>query len=365
MQRTRRDIACPTGVFSSMTARVVALAIAAVPGMCVSASAQTLTITTASGVAVGGANPSWSASIGTANGLGLGTPSAGVSLITTGVAGGVLYTTPVNLVTSANGNQRLALNVYASVPFAHAAVVQPRLCYPIAGCATAAGYQSISTNSAVPTEILPSNSNAGTYELALGVAVSDVNGASAFTGGDSVTLTFRTYKSNGSNDQLNDTDTLVLSATVQTALRLTLSAAGGLAVSPDSDYSLTFGSVNGLGIGPAAGLTVTTSSTNSLYATPYALRPSFTGFSSTTATLQARVSTDFAHPAVLELRDSPDSSTFTAISKLAASPTTLTTTAASSASVTRYLGLFVSGVNGAGAFTGADTAILQFTLVVP
>src|SRR5262249_51467388 len=156
----------------------------------------------------GGANPSWSASIGTANGLGLGTPSAGVSLITTGVAGGVLYTTTINLVISASGNQRTALNVYASVPFAHAAVVSPRLCYPIAGCSTAAGFQTISTNSAVPTEILASNSNTGTYQVALGVAVSDVNGASAFTGADSVTLTFRTYKSNGGNDQLNDTDTL-------------------------------------------------------------------------------------------------------------------------------------------------------------
>ena len=34
-------------------------------------------------------------------------------------------------------------------------------------------------------------------------------------------------------------------------------------------------------------------------------------------------------------------------------------------SITRYLGVFVASTNGAGAFTGVDTAQLTYTLTVP
>jgi hypothetical protein len=44
---------------------------------------------------------------------------------------------------------------------------------------------------------------------------------------------------------------------------------------------------------------------------------------------------------------------------------TITTTAADRGSITRFLGLFVSNANGAGAFTGSDTATLTFTMTVP
>ena len=93
--------------------------------------------------------------------------------------------------------------------------------------------------------------------------------------------------------------------------------------------------------------------------------PYFWGFSTSSGTLTARVSTDFAHPAVLSLQESPDDVTFVPISKTVGSPTTLTTSAASGSTVTRYLGLSVNGLNGSSAFAGTDNAVIQFTLVVP
>ena len=65
------------------------------------------------------------------------------------------------------------------------------------------------------------------------------------------------------------------------------------------------------------------------------------------------------------MRDTPDNSAFTAISKVPASPTTISSTAASGSALTRYLGMFVSTLNGAGAFTGSDNVVLTYTVLVP
>ena len=199
----------------------------------------------------------------------------------------------------------------------------------------------------------------------LGLFVSNQNGAGAVTGSATATITFRTTTGN----KVQDTDTLVLNnplEQVQTAVRLTLGTApGGRAVSAASDFALNYSTVNGLGIAPASGFSVVSAANGVVYSTPYLLQPSFAGFSSTTATLKAFVSVDFANPSQLELRDSATGTTFGALSKVSASPTTLTSTAASGSSVTRYLGLFVSNANGASIFTGADNATVTFTLVVP
>ena len=112
-------------------------------------------------------------------------------------------------------------------------------------------------------------------------------------------------------------------------------------------------------------MTVADVSGGERYSTPYLLQPSFAGFSSTTATIRAYVSTDFAHPSQLELQDSTSGASFAALSKSAGIPTTLTVAAASGATLTRYLGLFVSGQNGPGVFTGSDNATVTFTLIVP
>ena len=321
--------------------------------------------TAAGGATVSGSNPSWTSGFGNVNGLGLGTPGTGISVLTAGLTGGVLYTTPLNVVVVANGGTAATIRAYVSGNFSHPSALDLRLCYPAASCTTAAGFASLSTVAGSPS-LLVQNVGSGTYTAALGLYVGATNGSGAFAGIDSATISVLTYQAN--NGQLRDTDTLTLSSpstNLQTALHLLLESAGGAPVSSGSSPAVSFGTVNGLGIGPAAGLTVATSSDGALYRTPYAVTTTFSGFASTTATLRAHVGTDFAHPAVLELRDSSDNTTFAALSKSSVAPTTLSAVVASGGAVTRHLGLFVSGINGAGAFSGADSAVVTFTVVVP
>ena len=64
-------------------------------------SAVTLSLTTGTGgVTISGTRPNYVAGFGNVNGLGVGTPGAGVTVITTGVTGGALYTSPYNIVIS-------------------------------------------------------------------------------------------------------------------------------------------------------------------------------------------------------------------------------------------------------------------------
>jgi hypothetical protein len=75
-------------------------------------------------------------------------------------------------------------------------------------------------------------------------------------------------------------------------------------------------------------------------------------------------SSDFLHPAILELRDSATSGgPYTAISKIAGTPTDFGSSFGNLSSNQRFLGLFVSSLNGATAFTGSDTAVLTFTTI--
>jgi len=340
----------------------------ALAGSAIPAGAQSLTLSTAAGGAsISGANPSWAGGFGTVNGLGIGTPAAGVSVITTDVTGGVLYTTPVDLTISGipGAADRADVRAHVSTGFANPSVLAVWICYPAASCTSGSAYTAISSLAAAPTQVIPASVGNGTYTASLGLFVSAANGPTAFAGADTATITLRTYRS--SNNNLRDTDTLSLNSpnvTVQTALRLLIEAAGGLTISPAPTAAMSFGSVNGLGIGPAPGLTATPLPGGALYATPYALRPTFAGFTSSAGTVRAHVSTDFAHPLILELRESPDNNTFTAISKLAGSPTTINAAASSGSTLVRHLGLFVSAQNGVSAFTGANHATLTFTLVI-
>ena len=62
------------------------------------AHAQNLTLQTASGgIAISGSKPAFSSGFGNVNGLGAGTPPAATTLITSGVSGGVLYATNIDL----------------------------------------------------------------------------------------------------------------------------------------------------------------------------------------------------------------------------------------------------------------------------
>jgi hypothetical protein len=328
------------------------------------ARAQTITLATSGGLTIGGSNPSWSTGFGAVNGLGLGTPATGVTVLA--ATNGVLYTTPYGIVVSgASNGSKARVSAYVSTNFTPSAILSVYSC--TASCSTAANYTAVSTSSATPTDIIPSPgvSSNGTVTAWLGLFVSNQNGGSAYTGNASATVTLQTFK----GSTLKDTDTVALNnplEQVQTALSLALAtASGGRTVSTASDFALDYGSVNGLGIAPGTGLTVTSASGGVVYSTPYQLQPNFAGFSSTNGTLQAYVKTDFFYPAQFQLFDSANNSTFTALSKVSGTPTVLTSSAASASTVTRYLGLFVSNSNGPTIFTGSDNATVTFTLVVP
>jgi hypothetical protein len=330
----------------------------------------TLSLSQASGgVPILGASPNYSSGLGNVNGLGAGTPGAGITILTAGVASGVLYTTPYNLAISGlPGSHVATVSTHVSANFAHPAILILRSCSPGGACSSAANFITISLNSGVPTALIaaPGVPN-GSYTATLGLFVSSANGAGTFTGSDSATINFTaTDTTNGQFSSVN----LVLnnpSENVQTAVRFFLATApGGRTISPAADFAMDFGNVNGLGISPTAGLTIVSSAGGVIYSTPYLLQPSFSSFVSTTGSLDTYVSADFVHPAILELRDaSASEGPYTAISTSSATRTVLTTSAASGADLTRYLGLFVSEANGPIAFTGSDNATLTYTLTVP
>jgi hypothetical protein len=224
----------------------------------------------------------------------------------------------------------------------------------------------MSISAAAPTDVVPAPGVGNTtVTVGIGIFVPDNDGANAFTGNDTVAFTLTL--TDLTNNKVQQTATVFFNTppeTVQDAVRLTLgTATGGLTISPASDYSANYGNVNGLGIGPGAGLTTTSVAGGTVYVTPYLLNPVFTDFSSTTATIKVALTTNFAHPAILQLDDSSASSgPFTQITPAALQ---ITNTAGDRSSITRYLGLFVSNANGAGAFTGSDTATLTFTMTVP
>jgi len=347
------------------------VAAGAFAGLCLasaSARAQDFALATnPAGITIGGAAPAWSTGFGAVNGLGLGTPGANQTVLPPSAGGGVLYSSPYNIVISgASGNHKAIVRAYVSANFVHTSVLQVYSC--VASCTSGGSYAALSTSSLSPTDIIgaPGVLNQS-FTRYLAVFVSNQNGASAYAGADSAVVSMNVY--DAADNSLKHSYTLALTnpvETVQTALRLAVgTAAGGRTIAAASDYSLALGNVNGLGISPGAGLTATAATGGEVYSTPYLLQPTFSGFSSTTGSLKTYVSTDFAHPSQLELRDSSTGASFSAISKSSSTPTTLTSAASSGSSLTRYLGLFVSGANGSAIFTGTDSATVTFTLVVP
>ena len=173
--------------------------------------------------------------------------------------------------------------------------------------------------------------------------------------------------------------TLQINANVQSAIRLTLStgtaAVTHCAVVPlggNPDYSMDFGTVDALGInagncnvfGPAV-----PGVDSAIYWSDYNLTPVFTGQSTTNNTIKEQVTTNFTAADLSVVRDSANSNTvpasaasFTATG--VASADTIVTNAANGTAVTRYIGVAVAPTNGAGTLTGAQSAIVTFTLTV-
>ena len=326
---------------------------------------QSLVISQATGgISFSGTGP-YLSQFGTMNALGLGTPATGVSVIP--LTTGALYFTPYTLTGTANGNHILTITAVIKTNFTHSAALQLESCPSNSACNTAGAFAAMSTTTAVT--VMPGTANTNqvplTVTAGLGIFVPDNDGASAFTGTDTASITLTLLDENNNKIATAEIDlNSPTGETVQNAVQFTLgTATGGLTISPASDYAANYGSVNGLGIGPATGLTTTSVAGGTVYVTPYLLNPAFGDFSSTTATIKVTLSTNFAHPTVLQLDDSSSSGgPFTQITTTAL---TITSSAADRASITRFLGLFVSNTNGAGVFTGSDSATLTFTMTVP
>ena len=332
----------------------------------------TLTLSSApSGITftIGGGGSTYSSQFGAMNALGIGTPSAGVTVIP--LSNGALYFTQYHLTVTGLPNPHLgSVTAVVSSNFTHPAALVLESCPSNSSCTSSGSYSAISTIAGAPTPVIPSPGISNqTVTAGLGIFLPDNDGAAAFTGVDTARITFTlTDTTNGKAIATAEVrlDT-PQGETVQNAVRLTLATAtGGLTITPAADFSMNFGKVNGLGFGPGAGLTTVAATGGVVYSTPYVIKPVFTDFNSTTATVKTFVSSNFAHPAILILRDAASSpGPYTNIGLTAGTANQITNAAANRSSITRFLGLFVSNANGATAFTGSDSATLTFTLTVP
>jgi len=305
-------------------------------------------------ITVSGSNPNYSVNVGNINGLGFGTPATNVNV--TPVSGGQLYWINVGLnLNFSSGSGTISAKVTTN--YTHSSVQTAYICSDLCNTVTPVALTTSYTS-------WGTGLGSGSYYGQLGTLLQPTNGAGAFTGADSVTLTFQVTSSSGSPGTCN----LTINLSVQNAVQFTLATSGaGLTISTASDFTSTWGNVNGLGVGtPISGLTAHSVSGGMVYETPISLLPVYSSFTSTTGTLSVYVSSNFAHSTLLAMKDTGTSGgPYTTISLTSASPTSITTTAASNATTTRYLGLFVSNLSGGSAFTGADNATLTYQMTVP
>lgn len=325
----------------------------------------------ASGVVLGGTSTAATMNVGNGNGLGVGNAAGGVQRVL--LASGPTYSSPLTLTVSGfGGGSSMTITAYVSTNFAHGAGATPlmRATYcTAADCTVAANHLTLSTSSATPSAIRSGVANTASFASNVGALIVYINGATAFTGTETATITFKAVDVN--NPTRTATATLAISTTVQTAVQFSLDTSSALTVSGGSptDYLIDFGTVDGLGVSSGNGATKSVTASGALYSTSYLARPAFSSFSSTTGTVRMYVSSNFAHTSLLQLQASTTGTTnsFSAISTNSApgSQTVLSGVAASRGDITAYLGLFAFALNGAGAFVGADTAVITYTLIVP
>ena len=313
----------------------------------------------------------YTASFGTMNALGVGTPATNVNTIqlTTGT---IYYTYYDVIMQKVTGGDAAYVTAYVSANFGNTSAMVLESCPYPSSCNASGNYTAMSTNSGAPTNIVPSPGlvQGKTAKIGLAIYLPDNDGASAYTGSllSNVTITYTAINFNTGTTIGTFTLSLTLN-TVQDAVQLTLGqATGGLLPVPGSDYSMNFGNVNGLGISPGAGLTTSTPNGGGgiIYSTPYLIQPAFSDWMNTTATIKICVSKTFTHSTILIPQDSVTGAagSFSAITTTC-NGSTITASAADRSPITRYLGLFVSNINGGSAFTGGDTATITYTMTVP
>lgn len=150
-------------------------------------------------------------------------------------------------------------------------------------------------------------------------------------------------------------------AMAQGTFNLLASPGGITGTLTGTDYINTFGNMNALGIGtPQTGLTVTALANGAIYFSQYQVQ--FTGLpAGHNGRLTAYVSTNFNHPLALVPENCPSTSVcntsggYSATSTSAAAPS-IVVASMGNATVTVGIGLFLPDNDGAGAFTGVDSA---------
>ena len=159
------------------------------------------------------------------------------------------------------------------------------------------------------------------------------------------------------------------SAAAQNGTFTVSAAPGGITFAgAGTTHSGQFGTMNALGIGtPSTGVTVIPLTNGALYLTHYQI--TISGLPNPhRGAVTAFVNSNFTHPAALIMQSCPSSSacntsgSFSAISLLAAAPTTVVAAPGiSNQTVTAGLAIFVPDNNGAASFTGVDTARITLT----
>jgi hypothetical protein len=162
-------------------------------------------------------------------------------------------------------------------------------------------------------------------------------------------------------DASTTTSELEMSATVQTAVQLNISTgAGGATVSGSNAtglFSVSFGNINGIGLGtPAAGVSVVADASGALYKTPINLTPVYSGFTTETATIE--VEQDAAGDTALAREGNASISAASTVST--STPASVASGGASGVAIERYVGMYVSRSESA----GAKSATLIYTITV-
>jgi hypothetical protein len=324
----------------------------------------------ASGVTLGGTTNAATMNLGNGNGLAVGTATSGVSRV--GLATGPLYSSPFSIsLTGWGNNPSLTVTAYLSANFAHGSGTSPQLraMYCVASdCTSAANQLALSTSPIAPSTLRSAAGN-GSFTVSVGALIAYLNGSSAFTGTEMATIVLTASDAN--DIAHTDLATLTITSTVQQAVSFTLDTATAVSVTDGTttSYLVDFGTVDAFGVSTGNGATRSVTGTGTLYSTIYLIRPAFSSMTASAATVRMFVSSNFAHTGLLQLQDSSTgtSNNFAAISTNAAagSQTVVTSSAQSKLDITRHLGLFVSHLNGANAFVGADSAVITYTLIVP
>ena len=175
-----------------------------------------------------------------------------------------------------------------------------------------------------------------------------------------------------SNQKANAT--LMLTATVQKALYLEMSV-GGLSaghaagLTPAAVATLTFDNLNGFRVGtPGTGMSselvsVTRQSNGTLYTTPITLTPHFSGFSSTAATITVLQDPNADAASQAAVREGSSVASVSTVSTT--TPNIVTSSVMSGASITRYVGMFISEADDRAHTARRLTSKLTYELTVP